>query len=112
MDNGSSVGYAKQCPLGYCLPKTTFNIAQPDIMCSGNHLRRLCGPYKEGYSIVLGSTECYQCHNTLHSVLAISFGILGGIVYVLVLFSLRLTIDLGTLGGFIFYVNIICICTL
>ena len=67
----------------------------------------LCGQCKEGYSIVLGSNDCYQCSNTLHSALAISFGILGGIVYVLVLFSLRLTIDLGTLGGFIFWLNTI-----
>ena len=76
-------------------------------MCSGNRMGWLCGQCKEGYSIVLGSTDCYQCSNTLHSVLAISFGIVGGIVYVLVLFSLRLTIDLGTLGGFIFWLNII-----
>ena len=67
----------------------------------------LCGQCKEGYSIVLGSTDCYRCSNILHTVLVISFGILGGIVYVLVLFSLRLTIDLGTLGGFIFWLNII-----
>ena len=60
---------------------------------------------KRAYSIVLGSTDCYQCSNTLN-LLAISFGIVGGIVYVLVLFSLRLTIELGTLGGFIFWLNI------
>ena len=107
VDNGTNVGYIEHCPLGYCLPNTTINITQPDIMCRGNRMGWLCGQCKEGYSIVLGSTDCYQCSNTLHSVLAISFGILGGIVYVLVLFSLRLTIDLGTLGGFIFWLNII-----
>ena len=52
--------------------------------------------------IVLGSTDCYQCSNTVHSALAISFGILGGIVYVLVLFSLKLIIDLGASGAYIF----------
>ena len=67
----------------------------------------VCGQCKEGYSNVLGSTDCYQCHNTVHSALAISFALLGGMVYVLLLFSLRLTIDLGTLGGFIFWLNII-----
>ena len=67
----------------------------------------LCGECKEGYSIVLGSTDCYKCSNTLHTVYALTFGILGGIDYVLVLFSLRLTIDLGTIGGFIFWLNII-----
>ena len=108
VDNGSIIAYAEHCPPGYCLPNTTtINITQPDIMCRENRIGWLCGQCKEGYSIVLGSTNCYQCSNTLHTALAISFDILGGIVYVLVLFSLRLTIDLGTLGGFIFWLNII-----
>ena len=107
VDNGTIIAYTEHCPPGYCLPYTTINIKQPDIICSGNRMRWLCGQCKEGYSIVLGSTDCYQCSNTLHTALAISFGIVGGIVYVLVLFSLRLTIDLGTLGGFIFWLNII-----
>ena len=107
LDNEITIAYTEHCPPGYCLPNTTINITQPDVMCRGNRMGWLCGQCKEGYSIVLGSTDCYKCSNTLHSVLAISFGILGGIVYVLVLFSLRLTIDLGTLGGFIFWLNII-----
>ena len=106
MDNRSVIGYSEVCPPGHCLPNTTINITQPDIMCRGYRMGWLCGQCKEGYSIVLGSTDCYQCSNTLHTALAISFGILGGIMYVLVLFSLRLTIDLGTLGGFIFWLNI------
>ena len=107
VDNGSIIAYTEHCPSAYCLPNTTINITQPDIMCKENRMGWLCGQCKEGYSIVLGSTDCYRCSNTLHTALAISFGILGGIVYVFVLFSLRLTIDLGTLGGFIFWLNII-----
>ena len=107
INNGIIIAYTEHCPPGYCLPNTTINITQPDIMCKGNRMGWLCGQCKEGYSIVLGSTDCHQCSNTIHSALAISFGILGGMVYVLVLFSLRLTIDLGTLGGFIFWLNII-----
>ena len=107
VDNGIIIAYTEHCPSGYCLPNTTINITQPDIMCRENRMGWLCGQCKEGYSIVLGSNNCYQCSNTLHTALAISFGILGGIVYVLVLFSLRLTIDLGSLGGFIFWLNII-----
>ena len=71
-------------------------------MCRENHMGWLCDECKEGYSVVLGSTDCYKCSNTLHIVLPLTFGILGGIVYVLVLFSLRLTIDLGTIEGFTF----------
>ena len=107
VDNGNIVGYTEHCPPGYCLPNTTINIMQADIICRGNRMGWLCGQCKEGYSVVLGSTDCYKCSNTQHTALAIIFGILGGIVYVLVLFSLRLTIDLGTLGSFIFWLNII-----
>ena len=106
VDNGNIVGYSEHCPPGYCLPNTTINIRQPDIICRGNLMGWLCGQCKEGYSVVLGSTDCYKCSYTLHIVLAIILNILGGIVYVLVLFSLRLTIELGTLGGFIFWLNI------
>ena len=106
VDNRTVIAYTEHCPTGYCLPNTTINISQPDIMCSGNRMGWLCGQCKKGYSIVLGSTDCYQCSNTLN-LLAISFGMLGGLVYVLMLFSLRLTIDLGTLGGFIFWLNVI-----
>ena len=73
-------------------------------MCRGNRMGWLCGQCKEGYSIVLGSTDCYQCPN---NELAISSGIQGGILYIFLLYILRLTIDLGTLGGFIFWLNII-----
>ena len=107
INNGTIIAYTEHCTPDYCLPNTTINIRQSDVMCRGNRMGWLCGQCKEGYSIVLGSIDCYQCSNTLHTALAISFGILGGIVYVLVLFSLRLTIDLGTLGGFIFWLNII-----
>ena len=89
VDNRTVIAYTEHCPTGYCLPNTTINITQPDIICSGNRMGWLCGQCKKGYSIVLGSTDCYQCSNTLN-LLAISFGILGGIVYVLMLFSLSL----------------------
>ena len=104
LDNRTVIAFTEHCPPGYCLPNTTINITQSDIMCSGNRMGWLCGQCKEGYSIVLGSTDCHQCS---YNSLAISFSILGGIVYVLFLFILRLTIDLGTLGGFIFWLNII-----
>ena len=107
LDNQYTVGYAKHCPPGYCHPNTIINITQHDIMCKGNRMGWLCGQCKVNYSVVLGSSDCYKCSNTLHIAITLTFGILGGIVYVLMLFGLRLTIDLGTLGGFIFWLNII-----
>ena len=65
-------------------------------MCKGNHMGWLCDHCKMNYSLVLDSSDCYKCSNILHIVLTLKFGILGGLVYVLVLFVLRLTIDLDT----------------
>ena len=107
LDNEYTVGYNQQCPPGYCQPNTIINITQHDIMCKENRMGWLCGQCKVNYSVVLGSSDCYKCSNTLHIAITLTFGILGGIVYVLVLFGLRLTIDLGTLGGFIFWLNVI-----
>ena len=107
LDNEYTVGYTEHCPPGYCQPNTVINITQHDIMCKGNRIGWLCGQCKVNYSVVLGSSDCYKCSSTLHIAITLKFGILGGIVYVLVLFGLRLTIDLGTLGGFIFWLNII-----
>ena len=55
----------------------------------------LCGHCKMNYSVILDSSDFYKCSNILYIVLTLKFGILGGFVYVLVLFGLRLTIDLG-----------------
>ena len=106
INNSNILGYNEHCPPGYCQQITSINIIHPDIMCRGNRMGWLCGQCKEGYSAVLGSNDCYICSNLRHIVLTLIFGILLGIVYVLVLFSLRLTIDLGTLGGFIFWLNL------
>ena len=72
VDDGTIIGYTEHCPLGHCVPNTTIIITQPGIMCRGNRMGCLCGQCKEGYSIVLESTDCYQCSNTLHTALAIS----------------------------------------
>ena len=106
-DSRTIIGYTEHCPPEYCLPNTTINITHPDIMCRGNRMGWLCGECKEGYSIVLGSSDCYKCSNSLQSVLKLTLVIFGGILYVLVLFSLRLTVDFGTLGGFIFWQDVI-----
>ena len=79
--NETNVGYTENCPHGYCLRNTTIITTLPDILCGGNRMEWLRGQCKEGYSIVLWSTDSYQCHYTLHSAFAISFGLLGDIVY-------------------------------
>ena len=106
INNSSILGYNEHCPPEYCQQITSINITHSDIKCRGNRMGWLCGQCKEGYSVVLGSNDCYVCSNVTYIALTLIFGMLFGIVYVLVLFSLRLTIDLGTLGGFIFWFNV------
>ena len=107
INKSSILGYNEHCPPGYCQQITSINIIHSDIKCRGNRMGWLCGQCKEGYSVVLGSSDCYICSNVTHIALTLTFVMLLGIVYVLVLFSLRLTIDLGTLGGFIFWINLL-----
>ena len=106
--NKSVLGYSNQCPAGYCKTLLTkVNILQTDYVCTGNHHGMLCGQCKVGYSVVIGSEECHICSNT--SLYVIAIYIVGGVLYVLFLYVLRWTIDSGTVGGLVFWLDIISI---
>ena len=106
--NKSVLGYSNQCPAGYCKTLLTkVNILQTDYVCTGNHHGMLCGQCKEGYSVVIGSEECHICSNT--SLYVIAIYIVGGALYVLFLYVLRWTIDSGTVGGLVFWLDIVSI---
>ena len=103
--NKSVLGYSNQCPAGYCKTLLTkVNILQTDYVCTGNHRGMLCGQCKEGYSVVIGSEECHICSNT--SLYVIAIYVVGGALYVLFLYVLRWTIDSGTVGGLVFWLDI------
>ena len=102
------LGYATQCPTGYCKPLlTTINVTQMDAICTGNRYGILCGQCIKDYSVVFGSSDCYRCSN--ESLYIIGVYILVGIVYVLMLYALRFTIDMGTVSGLIFWLDIVSI---
>ena len=96
------------CPYDYC--KTTpveITMTEPNIskQCAFDRYGTLCGSCREGFSHVFGSSRCLKCSNT-HLLLVLPFA-LAGIGLVIFLFTLNLTVSVGTINGLIFYANII-----
>ena len=95
------------CPFDYCVNDTVvFPLNNSDIQCAYNRSGLLCGRCKEGYSLVLGSTQCKKCTNNYHIVLLIPFAVMG-VALVFLLLVCKLTVATGTLSGLLFYANIV-----
>ena len=94
------------CPLDYCTTESKYiNLRDPDKQCNVNRTGLLCGKCKQGFSLVLGSSQCKECSNN-YLALLIPFA-LAGVVLIILLFLLHLTVAAGTLHGLIFYANIV-----
>ena len=107
-DNDTLEGYIThpQCPLNYCTKERKhINLNNPDEHCNSNRSGLLCGSCKEGFSLILGSSQCKKCSNN-YLALLIPFS-LAGVALVVLLFILNLTVTAGTLHGLIFYANIV-----
>ena len=107
-NNGTLEGFIHQsyCPLDYCTSESKYiSLNNPDEQCTFNCSGLLCGKCKEGFSIVLGSSQCKKCSNSTLALL-IPFTLAGALL-VLLLFLLHLTVAAGTLHGLIFYANIV-----
>ena len=107
-NNGTPEGFIHHpfCPLDYCTTEREYiNLNHPDEQCSFKRSGLLCGKCKEGFSIVLGSSQCKRCSNN-YLCLLIPFA-LAGVLLVILLFLLNLTVAVGTLQGLIFYANIV-----
>ena len=71
----------------------------------------LCGSCQPGLSLSLGSPRCLLCPN-YWPVVFISItvaALLAGILLVAMLLALNMTVELGTLDGLMFYVNIVAV---
>ena len=52
------------CPFDYCVNKpVVFPLNSTDTQCAYNRSGLLCGRCKEGYSLVLGTSQCRKCTN-------------------------------------------------
>ena len=107
-NNGTPEGFIHHpfCPLDYCTTESKYiNLRDPDKQCNNNRSGLLCGECKQGFSLVLGSSQCTECSNN-YLALLIPFA-LAGVLLVILLFLLHLTVAAGTLHGLIFYANIV-----
>ena len=95
------------CPLHYCVSTTNdINLAEtPDMQCAFNHSGTLCGACRLGFSLLLGTSACKRCPNG-YLLLLLVFSV-AGIALLALLFVCNLTVTEGTIGGLIFYANII-----
>ena len=104
--------YSNAIILDYCLPNETIDIKvyndsmEQDVQCNEKRTGILCGACVDGYSVILGSSECRKdCSN--NHLLLLMFFIVVGILLVFLLTFLNLTVAEGTMSGLIFYANIV-----
>ena len=99
------------CPFDYCSTDTDIKLnvtddsLNQDKQCMHQRTGVLCGACSYGLSVMLGSCECRSCSN-YWLLLLIVFAI-SGVLVLLLLTVINMTITEGTLGGLLFYCNII-----
>uniref|UniRef100_A0A1X7USE8 Right handed beta helix domain-containing protein n=1 Tax=Amphimedon queenslandica TaxID=400682 RepID=A0A1X7USE8_AMPQE len=92
----------------YCSPNpVTFQLNDTDTQCVDNRGQRMCGSCTEGYSLLMGSNKCGQCHDNYMVVAWIALFAVMGVLLVVLLIALNLTVSVGTLNGLLFYANIV-----
>ena len=98
------------CPYDYCKNqevsiKITNNTHLDDeAQCNNNRTGLLCGKCQPGLSMVLGGSQCRKCTSQLYLILPFA---VAGLLLVFLLTVLNLTIAEGTLGGLVFYANMV-----
>ena len=109
MIDNKTLGFSAICPLGYCTSTKSFSINDdlPKHMCVQHRTGKICGSCETNYSVVFGRNTCHKCSSlSLLNILGIA---VLGIVLVIIMYSLQLTLDKGTVGGVIFYANTLII---
>ena len=106
---------ANTCPFGFCRSSDTpvrinFGSVQgSDVQCSEGRTGILCGSCTANYSISLGSKRCIRCHEIWYLELAgiIVGSLVAGLGLAISIMLINFTVSVGTINGFIFYVNIL-----
>lgn len=110
--NGPWIGFIEghgfatyRCDSNYCFNNLTqIFLDDPDSQCRNNRAGILCGQCREGYSRVLGGSNCKVCSNTSLA-LIVAFAILG-ILLVVMIAIFNVTITHGYINGIVFSCNI------
>ena len=97
----------ENCPFDYCNDEA-FTSDNPNEQCNYNRSGILCGDCLPGYSLMLGSNKCEKCTEKLWQIPIVVMGsFLAGLGLVALLTGLNLTVSIGAINGFIFFVNIV-----
>ncbi len=70
-------------------------------ICRDHREGNLCGKCSKGYSIVFGSSDCMPCSNWWLLTIAV-YAVIGPLL-IYILYTLNLTITIGTVNGILFY---------
>ena len=70
-------------------------------LCIGYRQGKLCSSCADGYSVVFGSPECKKC-SSLWLLTLLAYAIAGPLL-IFIMYSLNLTLNVGTINGIIFY---------
>uniref|UniRef100_A0A1X7U929 Uncharacterized protein n=1 Tax=Amphimedon queenslandica TaxID=400682 RepID=A0A1X7U929_AMPQE len=106
--NQLALEYTPHCPPGYCRTDTReINVTHTDDICMSNHAGIMCGQCKEGYSKTLFSSDCHNCNNNIKNISLLGFIVVSSILYIVLLFCLKFTINRGTMGGLILWYDVI-----
>jgi len=100
------------CPSAFCHHKKTIissnsnSLEYPDKRCQNNRMGVMCGDCTPNSSLYLGSNQCVEGCSYSNLFLIILFLVLG-LLLVFFLTILDLTVAEGTIGGILFYANVV-----
>ena len=98
--------YSKYCPFNYCNNAKSIQSVVYKQQCAFNRAGRLCGEYKESFSLAIGSSHCIHCP-TYNNLALLIFFAAAGFMLVVLISVLNLTVSQGIINGIIFYANIV-----
>ena len=106
--NQLSLEYSPHCPPGYCRTNNwEINVTHTDDICMSNHAGIMCGQCKVGYSKTLFSSGCHNCNNDIKNISLLAVIVVSSIMYIVLLFCFKFTINKGTIGGLILWYDVI-----
>ena len=116
---------SSNCPVGHCTTNNSLAyfysndstvslksspelIAQP--ICTQGREGILCGKCKKGYYLTMSSPYCRKDCKTYFSYWVVIGSVaIAGPFTVLLLYALKMTLSVGTIGGIIFYIDVVSI---
>jgi hypothetical protein len=106
---GKPVLYARGCGRPeYCNNSyRDITAGNVEALCAEHRTGILCGSCQPGWSVVLGTGRCKACPSSNKYLSLVVLYLAAGVLLIVILTKFRLTINSGSLNGFIFYANFI-----